>query len=457
MTAAICQLPARILAARIAAGELSAREVTAAHLERIAALNPGLNAVVSLDAEGARSAAAAADRAVAAGAKLGPLHGVPITLKDSIDVAGMRTTIGSSVFDRMAERDSAVAERLRSAGAIILGHTNVPPFLSDYQTDNGVFGRTDNPWDRTRTPGGSSGGAAAALAVGMSALDVGSDLAGSLRLPASFCGVYALKTTELRVSMRGFFRPLPGVPPSVRILSGLGPIARDLGDIELALSILAGPDAEDADLPPVPLAIPPNARRRLAISLFPDVEFSSSYRRRMETLAHDVRAQGIEVVDRTPALEWNALHALFRDLVGTLTGLFDPGAKLRDEQRTLAWYLGALEARDRFVAALQPFFADCDAWILPSAIASAFAHAAPFGQIEVEGRSRSYSDHAAPLVFCNLFGLPSLTVPAGIDELGLPIGVQLVGPRWSEPSLIAIARELERSGALPGFRAPPNG
>src|SRR2546422_5194640 len=178
-----------------------------------------------------------ADAAQRRGEIWGPLHGVPMTLKDGHDVAGLRTTLGTAQLDRVADEDGTVAARLRAAGAIIIGHTNVAAWLADpLQTANPLFGRTANPWDPERTPGGSSGGAAAALAAGMTPLEVGSDLAGSLRLPAHFCGVYGLKTTEHRVPLTGFLRT-PG-PRSVRILSCLGPMARDLGDLELALAII---------------------------------------------------------------------------------------------------------------------------------------------------------------------------------------------------------------------------
>jgi amidase len=154
-----------------------------------------------------------------------------MTLKDGHDAAGLRTTVGTTLFDRVADQDGTVAARLRTAGAIIIGHTNVPSFLAnDLQSANPVFGRTGNPWDPERTPGGSSGGAAAALAAGMTPLEVGSDLAGSVRVPSHFCGVYGFKTTEHRVPFTGFFRQPTGVPRSVRILSSLGPMARDLGD-----------------------------------------------------------------------------------------------------------------------------------------------------------------------------------------------------------------------------------
>jgi amidase len=452
-----CELPARVLARRLRRRELSAVEALDAHLQRIDKHNPALNAVVSLDAERAGERAAAADAALRRGAPVGPLHGVPMTLKDGHDVAGLRTTVGTALFDRVADEDGTVAARLRAAGAIIVGHTNVPPFLADYQSANPIFGRTANPWDTNRTAGGSSGGAAAALAAGMTPLEVGSDLAGSLRVPPHFCGVYGLKTTEHRVPLTGFFR-LPGVPRSVRILSVLGPMARDLDGLELALGVIAGPDGRDGDVPPVPLGRRPRRPLqdlRLAVApTLPGATVASAVRQQVERVAAQAADAGARVQERLPVLDWEALHELYGALMGAVTGLFDPEAELRDEQRTLAWYLDALERRDRFVAVWEDFYQDLDGLLVPPAMTTAFTHRDP-GPIDVDGELVDYGGHGGLLVFCNLTGLPALVVPAGLDPAGLPVGVQVVGPRWSEPRLLGIARELERAGVLPGFQIPP--
>src|SRR3989440_6973346 len=250
------------LAAAIRTGHVSATEVLEAHLAQIDTHNAALNAIVTMDAERARERAREAVEALARGQVWGPLHGVPFTLKDAHATAGMRTTTGfPPLADYVPQEDSTVTARLKAAGGILLGKTNVAMLLADYQTTNPIFGRTNNPWNIERTPGGSSGGAAAALAAGMTPFDIGTDLSASIRLPAHFCGVYGLKPTEHRVPLTGFFR-LPGAAPrSVRVLSCLGPMARDIGDLELALAVIAGPDARDGDVPPVPLA--PQRRPRL--------------------------------------------------------------------------------------------------------------------------------------------------------------------------------------------------
>jgi amidase len=454
-----CELPARVLARRLQRRQLTAAEALAAHLERIEKRNATLNAVVSLDADRARASAEAADAALRRGELLGPLHGVPMTLKDGHDVAGLRTTVGTALFDRVADEDGTVAARLRAAGAVIVGHSNVPPFLADYQCANPIFGRTSNPWDTGRTPGGSSGGAAAALAAGMTPLEVGSDLAGSVRLPAAFCGVYGLKTTEHRIPLTGFVRPPDGVPRSVRIMASLGPMARDLGDLRLALGVVAGPDGLDGDVPPVPLGPPRRVRLRdlrLAVApTLPGATVAGAVRQQVERVAAEAADAGARVEERLPELDWTAFHQLFGGLLEVITGVVDPQASLGDEQRSLLWYLDALERRDRFVATWERFFEGLDGLLLPAAMTSAFTHRESGAPIEVDGERVDYGALGLPLVFGNLTGLPGLAVPAGLDRDGLPLAVQLVGPRWSEMRLLGIAGELERAGILPGFQAPP--
>ena len=454
----LCEVPARVLADRLRRREVSAVEALDAHLDRIGRFNPALNAVVWMDADRARDQASAADAAIQRGELLGPLHGVPMTLKDGHDIAGMRTTVGTFELDRVAAADGAVAARLRAAGANLIGHTNVAAWLADYQSVNPVFGRTANPWDTGRTPGGSSGGAAAALASGMTPLEVGSDLAGSLRLPPHFCGVYGLKTTEHRVPQTGFFLPTELAPRSVRIMSALGPLARDLGDLELALTIIAGPDWHDGDVPPVPLGSRQGRGLeglRLAVApTLPGATVASAVRQQVERVAAAAADAGAQVSERLPEVDWDALHQLFGDLLAAVTGIFDPAADLREEQRSLAWYLEALGRRDRFIAAWQGFFEEVDALLLPPAMTTAFTHRDDDGPIDVDGQPAAYGGHGQLLVFCNLTGLPGLVAPAGLAD-GLPVGIQLVGPLWSEIRLLEIADGLEQAGILPGFQGPP--
>ena len=238
------QLPFRSateLAAAVRGKEVSSTELVECYLDRIEALNPGLGAVVTLDAGRARREAAEADRRLARGAEVGPLHGLPVTVKDCLETAGMRTTCGApELAGYVPQRDAEAVGRLRRAGAIVIGKTNLPVWASDCQSYNELFGTTNNPWDVSRTPGGSSGGAAAAVAAGLCALELGSDLGGSLRIPAHWCGVYALKPSYGIVPMQGHIPPPPGMPADIDI-GVLGPVARSAADLDLCLAVLAGP------------------------------------------------------------------------------------------------------------------------------------------------------------------------------------------------------------------------
>lgn len=233
------------LANAIRTKQLSAVEALEAYMAQIERHNPNLNAVVHLDAEQACEKARQADEALARGKVWGPLHGVPYTLKDAHSTAGMPTTVGFPLLaDYIPNEDSTVAARLKAAGGILIGKSNVHIMLSDpLQTINPLFGRTNNPWDTNRTPGGSSGGAAAALASGMTPFEIGTDLAGSIRIPAHFTGLFGLKPTEHRVSLAGLIPDPHGLPRSVRLMSSIGPMARTVEDLALLYSIIAGPDA----------------------------------------------------------------------------------------------------------------------------------------------------------------------------------------------------------------------
>lgn len=440
------------LARRIARREVSAVQALAAQVAIIERRNPSLVAVVSMDLDAARREAEAADVELARGLSRGPLHGVPLTLKDGIDVRGLRTTIGSPVFDRVADQDATVAARLRAAGAILIGHTNVAPFLADFQSNNPIFGRTSNPWNLERTAGGSSGGAAAGVATGMTAFEIGSDLAGSIRLPAHFCGVYGLKTTEHRVPMTGFFRLPPGTPPPLRIITCLGPIARDLADLELALSIIGGPDGIDMDVPPVPLVrerddVGLDGLRLAFATSLPGATVGRAIKEQVTRVATEAAKAGARVEERLPDCDWEGGGALFGKLVRTLTSL--------PITESLAWYLAALHQRDQYMNAWDALFRDVDALILPAAMTTAFPHCEPGAPLEVDGENEPYFDLTAVLTMANLGGLPALVAPAAEDFEGLPIGVQIVGPRWSETRLLRICRALESAQILPGFRAPP--
>jgi amidase len=445
------------LAAAIRCKEVSALEVLEAHLAQIARRNPRLNAIVTLDIAGARQRAQAADQALARGELWGPLHGVPLTLKDSHSVAGMRTTSGyEPLAHYVPAEDGAVAARLKSAGAIILGKTNVPVLLADFQTENPIFGRANNPWDLDRTPGGSSGGAAAALAAGMAPLEVGSDFGGSIRVPAHCCGVYGLKTTEHRVSRIGHIPNLPGLPRATRIIGVMGPLARCIDDLELAFGILAGADGRDTDVPPLPLrpeGAPPLRALRIAWApAFPGSPVASEIRQAIERLATELDRLGGRVEQRLPDVDFAQQLALYSELSNDIISVFKPvpeGA----QPISLASYLTALDRRDAFILAWEQFFDAWDVLLCPAAMTAAPAHCPIGTPFVVDGQEAPYArmtDCATPF---NLTGHPAVVLPLAQDRCGLPIGVQVVGRRWGEERLLAIARTL--SQLTPGYQRPP--
>jgi amidase len=460
--------PAHQLAAAIRLKEFSATELLTALLDQIDRANSQLNAIVTLDREGARRQAEAADRALARGEIWGPLHGLPVTLKDSFATAGLRTTCGHPpLADWIPETDAAPARRLKAAGAILLGKTNVPELCDDWQTDNPVFGRTLNPWDPSRTPGGSSGGAAAAVAAGLSPLDVGSDIGGSIRVPATYCGIYGFKPTEGRVSGLGHIPPLPGTPQTVRLMNCVGPLARSVADLILAYKLLAGPEPGDPDVPPVPVGpierVPLQGLRVAWAPSFPGTPAATPIRRGIERLADELLRQGAVVEPALPNLassgrswldphqaqhqadEWAAYEQAFAHLLGYVW---------QNHAGSAQDYLQAVAARDRYQAAWERFFGDFDLLLCPVTATTAFEYGS--------GSPRSLLVDGEPLPykwahnFCRLFNLtgnPAVVLPLGHDENGLPFGVQVVGPRWGDDRLLAAALALNKLTV--GYQKPP--
>ncbi|UVK43395.1 amidase [Mesorhizobium sp. AR07] len=445
------------LAAAIATRTISAVEALDAHLAQIDEHNKAVNAVIPLDREGARERAKKADVAQAQGAALGPLHGVPFTLKDMHETSGMKTTVGFPPFaDYIARRDSPIVIRLKAAGGVLFAKTNVATMLSDWQSNNPLFGRTGNPWDLQRTAGGSSGGAAAALSSGMTPFDVGTDMQDSIRLPAAFCGVYGLKPTEHRVSLAGAF-PDPGAAArSVRLMSCLGPLARSVEDLALIYQIIAGPDGNDTDLAPVPVeGMPKLDLRTLRIALapsFPGFPVAGEISAAVEGLARQVQSAGVIVEEaKLPKLD------LHDDLAqgGALIGMMMEAAQPEPPQQPtpVSRWFEALARRDRSILGWDRFFEDWDALLCPVAMTTAFPHCAPGTPIQVDGKEQSYWMLPAYGAVFNYSGHPALSLPCGRDSEGLPIGLQLVGKRWSEARLLGIAKAIEPMTG--GFRRPP--
>ena len=470
------------LSAAVRSRRVSAHELIELHLARIARHNPSLNAICTLDEAGARRRARDADAALARGDLWGPLHGVPMTIKDALETAGLRTTGGHPPLkDYTPTRDAPAVARLRHAGAILLGKTNVPPLSADYRADNPIFGRTNNPWNVERTPGGSTGGGAAAVAAGLSAFDVGSDLAGSVRTPAHFCGLFALKPTEGRVPNTGHIPEPPGVPRAVRHMNVLGPLARSVEDLALITKVICGPDDAEPDVPPVPWTEPP-ARplkaHRLAWSTdFGGVPVTRETRAAIQKLADALANAGCRVEERNPDgfsydEAWEAWGEIAiaeraatgaersRERVAALNSTLGEGwavarGSARGVRATIGDYMVALTRRDALIATLERFFNEWDALICPVTVSPAIGHV-PFGTpIDVDSHKVPYfiagTAYTCPF---NLTGSPAVVLPLARSREGLPIGVQLVGKRWAEPALLALAVKV---ALITGPFTPPPG
>lgn len=446
------------LAAAIRAGQVSATEVLEAHLAQIEQYNPGLNAIVVMDAEAARARAREADEALGRREVWGPLHGVPFSLKDAHSTAGMRTTVGfPPLADHVPQEDSTVTARLRKAGGILVGKTNVPMMLADYQSSNPIFGRTNNPWNLERTPGGSSGGAAAALAAGMTPFEIGTDLSNSIRLPAHCCGVFGLKPTENRVPLTGLFPDPRGTPRSIRIMVSIGPMARTVDDLVLLDKIIAGPDGRDTEVRPGPFDDVPDLNlkslRIAATPVFPGLPVAADIRDAVEDFARLLESSGAVVEEAIPPeidFSQNLSHA--GELIGMMVGAFQPDGQA--QPTTLAHYLKALHQRDQSILAWERFFEHWDGLLCPAAMIAAFPHCEPGTALKVDGKDVEYWMISAYGTLFNYTGNPAMVLPYKLDCAGLPIGLQLVGKRWDDSRLLAIAKAL--SPLTGGFRRPPN-
>lgn len=448
------------LAAAIRSRQVSSAEVVGACLRRIDAVNPRINAVVRL-ADGSLEAARAADADLRNGIVRGPLHGVPFTIKDSLDTAGIVTTAGTVGWAaRVPERDATVVARLKEAGGILLGKTNTPEFTWSNETDNLVYGRTSNPYDLDRSPGGSSGGSAAIVAAGGSPFDIGSDTGDSIRQPAHVCGVAGLKPTSGRVPRTGHSPSYRGILES---LTQLGPIARRVDDLALLLPIVAGPDGEDPHIAPVALRDPAEVTiDGLCVAWFADNGIETPTPETMATVAaaaDALRDAGARVELRMPpdqgraAELWERLieadgHAWLWRLIASAgtegVGSYAGKAAWVAETSPLAGdeLTALVEAVDDVRASMLRWMGDVDLIVSPVLPRPALPHGVGFTSAFVDTYSEVH----------NLTGWPSGVVRGGTSPEGLPIGVQLVGGPWREDVVLAAAKVVE--DALGGWRAP---
>ena len=446
---------------------ISPVELVESHLAQIAACNPQINAFVSVFDDVARAAAKRAENAVMHGQSLGLLHGVPVTIKDSFDIGGLPTLCGSRFrLGHKAAQDATAVARLRAAGAIILGKTNTPEFLSTFETDNFITGRTNNPWNLERTPGGSSGGEAAAIAAFCSAGGIGSDGGGSIRIPAHFCGIAGLKPTPGRIPASGHF---PVINHPSGLLAVAGPLARSAEDLRLLFAALAGYDSQDPFSAPVPLRPPNEAGLRVGVfeqfyRVPVDPEIRQTVRRAAETLnglgipAEPFAPQGL---DRAPNLWWffmgqlparltqQMIQGQEADAHWTTAELLAGG--LEQPAPTVEQLLLNLASRDRMRAALLRQMDDFPVLLMPPCGVTAFPHRTrrwKVGDAEI-----GLFQATMPATAFNLLGLPAVVIPFGMSAEGLPIGVQIVGRPYEEELILDLAVRLE--SARGPFGAPP--
>jgi len=440
----------------LAARKVGALELTEVAIARIEARDGPINAVVVRDFDRARQAARAADVALGKGERR-PLLGLPMTVKESNEVEGLPSTWGSPAFSGWsAEKDAVAVARLKAAGAIILGKTNVPPFLADWQSTNPIYGRTKNPWDLGVSPGGSSGGSAAALAAGMTPLELGSDIGGSIRVPAAFCGVYGHKPSYGLVPTRGHSPPgLDGGPIALAVV---GPLARSAADLDLALGVVAGPEPEEAV--GYALNLPPPRHANLAdyrvfvLSAHPLAATDSEVAGAVQDLGRKLDRLGCQVTTASDLLpDLAAQHAVFGQLVGTALSRGAPGGTTMNAHE----WMNLLDAQLAYRRRWRRFFEDFDVVIAPTFGTVAFPHVdEPDNSkrvLMIDGQPTPYFNQIAWPGVALLPNLPATAVPVGFTRGGLPIGVQLIGPYLEDRTPIAFAGLLERE--FGGFKAPP--
>ncbi|MEM8722498.1 MAG: amidase [Cyanobacteria bacterium P01_G01_bin.39] len=483
--------PAYQLAQMIRDQTVSTQEVLKAYLVQIKKHNPRVNAIATLDESRAKKRAIEADEAIAKGEIWGQLHGVPITIKDTFETSGLLTTAGyKPLKNYIPAQDATVVARLRQAGAIIIGKTNPAEMASDFQSSNDLFGRVNNPWNLNCTPGGSSGGSAAAISAGFSALDLGNDVSGSTRQPAHFCGVFALKPTEGRLPTTGHIPEAPGMPKCIRQLMTVGSFARSIEDLRLCLSLTVGADPRQPDIPPVPIGTPtfkPLQNLRIAwMDGWDEIPVASDIKAAIAMVANQLTQIGadvkywkslpfelkeaFQVCNQLTALNFiysqpadfdtakEAIPVMFREatqgekelrnlsnLSHFLPSLLNP---------TLKKYFETLTKRDYLTWQMDEALKSWDVWLCPVAMTTSFTHCPKGAAIEIEGRKVPYflANGAYTMLF-NLTGHPVVVIPIGQTENGLPIGMQIVGKRWQEIELLAIAEEINQVAG--NFQHPP--
>ena len=469
---------------KIKQGEVSSLEVLESFLAQVEKVNPKINAIVALDIERAKEKAKEADNKISLKSKLGPLHGLPMTIKDAFEVEGIVSTGGNPAWkDNIPKRNAEAVQRLVDAGAIIFGKTNVPFLSSDLQSFNKIYGTTNNPWDLERTPGGSSGGSAAALAAGMTPLELGSDIGGSIRVPAHFCGLYGHKPSYNIISEVGHMPPPPGSILTGNGLSVAGPLARSPEDLEIALDVLVAAQEQDSQAWKVKL---PKARtkkiKELKIAVWPDepyAEADDEITNLIKDTAEDLRHAGakVETVDLPISFEEiDKIYSLLLNplmLAGSPKETFETLAKLNEsldpndvsELAKVArgsvlkhadWVL-VNAIRQNMRQKWREFFNKFDVILCPTCITPAFKHnhnPVHERKLTINGKDDEYlraTLWAGPAVSA---GLPSTNVPIGMSSNNLPISMQITGPYLEDKTCLEVAKVVRNLRG--GFKIPPN-
>jgi amidase len=466
-------------------GAIGAPELTELYIRRIERHDRALNAVVVRDYTRAREQAVGAEHARARGEQL-PLLGLPITLKESINVTGLHTTCGVPDWKAfISQHDAPVATRTRAAGAVLLGKTNVPPMLADWQSANPVYGQTNNPWDLTRTPGGSSGGSATAIAAGLSALEVGSDIGGSIRVPAAFCGIYGHRPSETLLPRSGQF-PMPPLPNSAVVMGVQGPLARSAEDLELALSVLAG--AEVGEDVAWTVSLPAARRERLAdfrVAVLPSIPWlpvDEQITAALHDLAGRLARLGAVVKEAQPdgLGDHREYHGFYRTLLSAVTGARVDAETRRQRIATFRkagddFSLGAARGlegsagdyilwngrREQHRAAWRAFFREWDVLLAPAINVLAYPHIERAWPADDSDLTLTFTVNRRPVPYLHglcypalstVPGQPATAFPVGLSRDGLPIGLQAIGPYLEDLTPIRFAALLARE--IGGFRKP---
>lgn len=463
----LTKLSAVRLASMVRAREVSPVEIVEAHLDRIERVNPKLNAIVTL-APDALDRARQAEAKIMRGEEAGPLHGIPLTIKDTIETKGLKTTSGSQLrAAHLPFEDAPAVARLKAAGAIILGKTNVPEMAIPYECDNPVFGRTNNPHDLGLTSGGSSGGEAAAVCASLTPAGLGSDLAGSIRVPAHFCGIFGLKPTTGLIPASGHF---PQAVGPISLGAALGPLARKVEDLSLLLNVLAGLSEAAPSLSTKALDITHTEMRGLRVAIYLDEKRAPVTSETQSVMQSSVRAlseAGLVIVEETPpGLErsidlWPALFSYASTMqlrsvyagqearAGELVRAVLASAAVRPAP-SVEEFIGAWVKRDALLGELIQWMEWTPLILAPVGAGPAFEHGAR--RVHVEGESLSIFRAFSYSRLGNVLGLPSVSVPAGRTRAGLPVGVQIIGPPFAEGALLTAALILEES--LGGYIQP---